>query len=193
MIALMPRNLSSASSAIKGGVFSTLAPRMASFKGEIYPLHVGDTWVEPPVGCRYQDLEAPISGPANLHCYASPSGYTPLVEALAAQTKAQTGVAVSAENVQITAGATGGLACVAGALLDPGDEVMILAPYWPLIAGITSALRGVPVGRALLRRRAGRARHLEKPPRLLPHEEDPRALCFLTQQSHRTHHSGRGA
>jgi N-succinyldiaminopimelate aminotransferase len=34
---------------------------------------------------------------------------------------------------------------VAGAILDPGDEVLILAPYWPLIAGIVRSFHAVPV------------------------------------------------
>ena len=31
-----------------------------------------------------------------------------------------------------------GLAALAGALLSPGDEMLILAPFWPLIRRITS-------------------------------------------------------
>ena len=30
-------------------------------------------------------------------------------------------------------------------MLEPGDEVLILAPHWPLIVGIVRACRGVPV------------------------------------------------
>ena len=30
---------------IGGGIFSALAHRIATYPGEVYPLHVGDTWL----------------------------------------------------------------------------------------------------------------------------------------------------
>jgi N-succinyldiaminopimelate aminotransferase len=48
-------------------------------------------------------------------------------------------------NVLVTAGATSGLSCAISALADPGEEVMVLAPFWPLIRGITRSLRAAPV------------------------------------------------
>ncbi len=116
---------------------------MAEHTGEIYPLHVGDTWLEPAKGCRMQDLE--VDRFPGLHRYAPPSGLPELVEALVAQGRDSTGLPLEPSNVQVTAGATGGLAALMGALLEPGDEVMILAPYWPLIEGIVRVARGVPV------------------------------------------------
>jgi aspartate/methionine/tyrosine aminotransferase len=40
---------------------------------------------------------------------------------------------------------SGGLGAVAGAILEPGDEVLILAPFWPLIDGIVRSFHGAPV------------------------------------------------
>jgi N-succinyldiaminopimelate aminotransferase len=34
---------------------------------------------------------------------------------------------------------------VAGAILTPGDEVLLLAPHWPLITGVLQSFHGVPV------------------------------------------------
>ena len=39
---------------------------------------------------------------------------------------------------------------VAGAILDPGDEVLLLAPYWPLIEGIVRSFHGRPVAVPML-------------------------------------------
>ena len=55
----------------------------------------------------------------------------------------------------MSCGATGGLKAVAGAQLAPGDEVLILAPYWPLIAGIVATSNGMPVEVPFLDRGAG--------------------------------------
>ena len=42
---------------IAGAVYSSLAHRLATYQGEVYPLHVGDTWMEPAEGCRMEDLK----------------------------------------------------------------------------------------------------------------------------------------
>ncbi len=135
----MPRHPAVASTvtAMRGGVFSTLAHRFASLRGEIYPFHVGDTWMEPPPGARMEDLR--VAELPGMHRYVEPHGYRPLIEAVAARR------GVSADRVLMSAGATGGLQSVVSAILEPGDEVLLLAPYWPLIRGIVQTARGVPV------------------------------------------------
>jgi len=128
---------------ISGAVYSALAHRLASFPGEVYPLHVGDTWMEPPEGCRMEDLT--VAQYPGMHRYASPQGMPALIDALVEQTRARSGVATERENILVTTGATGGLGAVAGAILTPGDEVLQLAPHWPLITGIIRSFHGVPV------------------------------------------------
>jgi aspartate/methionine/tyrosine aminotransferase len=130
-------------SGIRGSVFSALAHRLATYPGEVYPLHVGDTWMEPPEGCRMEDLH--VADHPGMHRYASPDGMPALLDALVERTRARTGVAVERDHILIAAGATGGLGAVAGAILEPGDEVLLLAPYWPLIEGIVRSFNGVPV------------------------------------------------
>jgi len=80
-----------------------------------------------------------------MHRYASVHGVPELLDAIVERERAKTGLALERENVLITAGATGGLGAVAGAILEPGDEVLILAPYWPLIEGIVRSFHGTPV------------------------------------------------
>lgn len=129
--------------AMAGSVYTALAHRLATFEGEIYPFHVGDTWMEPAVGCRMQDLT--VEDHPGMHRYAAPQGIDPLIEAIAASVEARSGATTEPDNVLIAAGATGALGAVAGAILDPGDEVLILAPYWPLIAGIVRSFHGTAV------------------------------------------------
>lgn len=141
----MPRYPDTAPSVagIRGSVFSSLAHRIADFAGETYPLHVGDTWLEPPEGCRMQDLS--VAEHPGMHRYAPPHGLPALVEALAGRLAERTGVPTGPDHVLLTTGATGALGAVAGALLSPGDEVLILAPHWPLIAGIVRSFHARPV------------------------------------------------
>jgi N-succinyldiaminopimelate aminotransferase len=128
---------------ISGAVYSALAHRLASFQGEVYPLHVGDTWMEPPEGCRMEDLT--VAQYPGMHRYAAPQGMPALLDALVERVRARSGAATERENVLVATGATGGLGAVAGAILSPGDEVLLFAPYWPLISGIVRSFHGVPV------------------------------------------------
>jgi len=128
---------------VGGAVYSALAARLARFPGETYPLHVGDTWLEPALGCRMQDLS--VEEHPGMHRYAPPRGRAVLLQALAARIEARSGVPTLPEDVLVAAGATGALGAVLGAIVEPGDDVLILAPYWPLISGIVRCFHGNPI------------------------------------------------
>ncbi|HEY0513526.1 MAG TPA: pyridoxal phosphate-dependent aminotransferase [Thermoanaerobaculia bacterium] len=128
---------------ISGAVYSALAHRLATYRGEVYPLHVGDTWMEPPEGCRMEDLR--VAEYPGMHRYAPPQGTPALLDAIVERVRARTGVPTERDNVLVATGATGALGAVAGAILSPGDEVLLLAPHWPLITGILQSFHGVPV------------------------------------------------
>jgi aspartate/methionine/tyrosine aminotransferase len=141
----MPRHprFSPAVDQIAGAVYTALAHRLAAHPGEVYPLHVGDTWMEPPEGCRMEDLK--VAEYPGLHRYAPPQGLPALLDAVVEHVRERSGVATERRNVLIATGATGALGAVAGAILAPGDEVLLLAPHWPLIDGIVRSFHGVPV------------------------------------------------
>jgi aspartate/methionine/tyrosine aminotransferase len=141
----MPRypQVSPSVASIQGSVYSALAHRLATYAGEVYPLHIGDTWMEPAVGCRMQDLT--VEDYPGMHRYSSPQGLRELLVAIAARTTVRTGLETSPESVLVAAGATGALGAAVGAIVEPGAEVLILAPYWPLISGIVRSFHGTPV------------------------------------------------
>jgi N-succinyldiaminopimelate aminotransferase len=112
--------------AMAGSVYTDLAHRLATFEGEIYPFHVGDTWMEPAVGCRMQDLT--VEEYPGMHRYAAPQGMDALIDGIAERIEARLGVPTSRDNVLVAAGATGALGAVAGAILDPGDEMPAISP-----------------------------------------------------------------
>lgn len=133
---------------LSGSVFSALAHRLSTHEGEVYPLHVGDTWLTPAVGCRMEDLDS-ASFPW-LHRYAMPQGMPELIDAIVERTVERTNVATEHDDVLVAAGATGALGAVVGATIAPGDEVLIAAPHWPLISGIVRSFHGVPIAVPLL-------------------------------------------
>jgi aspartate/methionine/tyrosine aminotransferase len=128
-----------AAAALPGAVYTPFD--LAAHPGPLFPLHVGDTWLEPAPGARTEDLrEADFPG---LHRYGPTAGMPRLVEALAARLRERSGLAPERGQVLVTAGATSGLACAVAALCDPGEEVLICAPFWPLIRGIVRAAGAV--------------------------------------------------
>ncbi|HEV7667465.1 MAG TPA: pyridoxal phosphate-dependent aminotransferase [Thermoanaerobaculia bacterium] len=129
--------------AIPGSVYSLLAHRLEGYKGEIYPLSVGDTWMEPPAGCRMEDFR--VADHPGMHRYAPVQGLPELVARLVERVRTRSDAPTGPENILMTTGATGGLSTVAGAIVAPGDEVLILAPYWPLISGTVRSFHGTPV------------------------------------------------
>jgi aspartate/methionine/tyrosine aminotransferase len=129
--------------AMPGAVFSRLAHKIAAIEGEVFPLHVGDTWMDPFEGGRMQDLR--VEDHKGLHCYSSPQGIPELIDAVVHKVRSQNQLPAERGSVLVGAGATGGLGAAIGSFASPGDEVLILAPFWPLIRGIVSVFRASPV------------------------------------------------
>lgn len=65
-----------------------------------------------------------------MHGYMANSGYPFVREAVAKQLSLEQGLAVSQDEILMTVGAAGAINVAMKALLDPGDEVIILAPFF---------------------------------------------------------------
>lgn len=140
----MPRfpNIATSAEALRGSVYSGLKKQPVSGRPPV-PLHVGDTWMEPAQGCRMQDIR--VEDHPGMHRYSPVTGYPHLRERIAEVHGGRTGVATERGQVVVTGGATPGLAAAVAALVSPGEEVLLAAPYWPLIAGSVRALHAKPV------------------------------------------------
>lgn len=143
----MPRfpHVSAPAAAIPASIFSRLVERLAQYQGEIYPFHLGDTYLPPPEEARLETLRWEEPNGAWLYRYSAPAGEPELLAAVVDKLRRKNGLEVGPANVQITAGATHAFACAARALLDQGDEVLLLAPFWPLIRGHVLSVGARPV------------------------------------------------
>ena len=128
---------------IPGAVYSPFAGRVPASGSLPVPLHVGDTWLPPCPGTRMQDLLA--AEYPDMHRYGPTAGIPALSDALVEKLRARNGLACERDGVLVAAGATSALANAVGALAAPGEEVLILAPFWPLIRGIVQSFRATPV------------------------------------------------
>jgi N-succinyldiaminopimelate aminotransferase len=138
-----PPQLSAVVATMPGAVYSPLGDRIAQRAGPVYPLHVGDTWRDPFAGGRMQDLLQAVH--PGINRYTATQGIPPLVDAIVEKLRARNGIACERDQVLVTGGATAGLANAVGALVEAGDEVLILAPFWPLIRGIVQGVGATPV------------------------------------------------
>ncbi|HEX2903755.1 MAG TPA: pyridoxal phosphate-dependent aminotransferase [Jatrophihabitans sp.] len=79
------------------------------------------------------------------HRYTPVGGLPELKEAVAAKTLRDTGYQVSAGQVLITNGGKQAVYNTFATLLDPGDEVLLVAPYWTTYPEAIALAGGVPV------------------------------------------------
>ncbi|ASJ16892.1 alanine aminotransferase [Thermococcus chitonophagus] len=77
--------------------------------------------------------------------YGDSEGLLELREAIVEREKKKNGVDITPEDVRVTAAVTEALQLLFGALLDPGDEVLIPGPSYPPYTGLVKFLGGVPV------------------------------------------------
>ncbi|MEM1081228.1 MAG: pyridoxal phosphate-dependent aminotransferase [Pseudomonadota bacterium] len=141
-----PPSFTPAAASVSAAVYAK--PSASSRRRSVIPLHVGDTWMEPAVGCRMQDFT--VAEHPGMHRYSPVSGLPALREAIAEHHQQLSGVPTRAANVIVTPGASAGLATVIGTLVAPGESVLLAAPYWPLIAGSIRAFSAAPIAVPLM-------------------------------------------
>jgi N-succinyldiaminopimelate aminotransferase len=138
----MPRypRFSQVADGLSSQVYTSLLGLARASGREVIPLNVGDTHLEPAACASVSALaEARFDG---MHRYAEVRGEPPLLDAIA-HDLARRGRAVDRARIQVTPGGTCGLDLACRTVIKPGDEVILLAPYWPLIRGILSACGAV--------------------------------------------------
>jgi aspartate/methionine/tyrosine aminotransferase len=98
----------------------------------------------PTPGYVVEAAVAACADPAN-HRYTPAAGLPDLRSAVAAKTERDTGLSVSPDQVLITNGGKQAVFQAFAALLDPGDEVLLPAPYWTTYPEAIRLAGGVPV------------------------------------------------
>lgn len=77
--------------------------------------------------------------------YPPVAGYPDLREALANKYRTENNVPYKAENIVVSNGAKHSIANTMLALLNPGDEVIVFAPYWVSYEALVKLVEAVPV------------------------------------------------
>jgi aspartate aminotransferase len=96
----------------------------------VFDLSLGNPVVEPPAAVHRELIRLLETAPAGMHRYMPNAGYPETREAVAKGLAAETSLPFSGQDLVMTCGAGGALNVTLKALLDPGDEVLLLAPYF---------------------------------------------------------------
>ena len=105
--------------------------RPAWGRTEVCDFTLGNPDLEPPPRFQAELVKAAGDLSPGLHTYMPNAGLLQTRHALAGMLSRLHGLEFKAHDVVLTCGASGGLNVILKALLDPGDEVVILAPYFP--------------------------------------------------------------
>lgn len=97
---------------------------------KVYDFTLGNPDTEPPDSVKEAFRKLTGDTTPGIHRYMNNAGFLDVREAVAGQLRRESGVNIAAGQIIMTCGAAGGLNVVLKALLNPGDEVIVLAPFF---------------------------------------------------------------
>ena len=98
---------------------------------KVFDFSIGNPSVPAPKEVKDTIINLLETDPVVLHTYSPASGFPTTKEAIAQSIRDNYDFPATADQVYMTAGAAGGLAISIGAITNPGDEVIVISPYFP--------------------------------------------------------------
>ncbi len=98
--------------------------------GNVFDFSLGNPNVEPPVAVKKALLEVASDERPGVHGYMPNAGFLETRAAVADFLGREHGVPLAADHVIMTCGAAGALNVILKTILDPGDEVLIMVPFF---------------------------------------------------------------
>jgi len=96
----------------------------------VFDLSIGNPVMEPPAEFHRELAKITEQLQPGIHRYMSNAGYEETRVAVAAQMKQETGLEFTAGDIIMACGAAGGLNIALKTILNPGEEVIVLAPHF---------------------------------------------------------------
>jgi aspartate aminotransferase len=111
----------------------------------VFDFTLGNPYGEPPALLAAELARLAAAPPPGLHRYMPNAGFPEVRRAVARALGRDTGIPFTEELVLMTVGAAGALTVALRALLSPGDEVVVLAPYFVEYLFYVRNAGGIPV------------------------------------------------
>jgi aspartate aminotransferase len=99
-------------------------------EGNVFDFTLGNPFVEPPPEFLAALRAVVDEEPGGIHRYMPNSGFPAARRRVAADLAAETGLPFTENHVVMTVGAAGALNVFLKSVLEPGDEVVVIAPYF---------------------------------------------------------------
>ncbi|WP_347273933.1 pyridoxal phosphate-dependent aminotransferase [Candidatus Kuenenia sp.] len=104
--------------------------QVVSKEKEVYDFRLGNPKIEPPLEF-VEELKRAANNPfPEMHGYSALAGHVHAREAIAKTLSKERGLPFTAQHVIMTAGGAGALNIILKAILNPGDEVIVLSPLY---------------------------------------------------------------
>ncbi len=97
---------------------------------KVYDFSLGNPDYEPPAEVQTALRKYANGDEPGKHRYMSNAGYPDVREKIAQQISAESGLELNQNHIIMASGAAGGLNVVLKSILNPGDEVIVLAPFF---------------------------------------------------------------
>jgi N-succinyldiaminopimelate aminotransferase len=138
----MPRfpHFADRSARITSSVYEKYKPRAAAQGKNLVALHIGDSYALPPYPLPIDASFFTAHPGVNRYC--DTFGLASLRDTLAEKLREDNRIDVQRDNILVTCGATNALSATIQTLINPGEDVMILAPHWPFFRGMVRAAGG---------------------------------------------------
>jgi aspartate/methionine/tyrosine aminotransferase len=108
----------------------------------VHAFHGGEPFFETPETIKYAGLKALAE---NKTRYAPSSGIDPLRAAIAKKLHAKNHIDATVDDIIVTVGGAHALYVAFQAVLDPGDDLLLFAPYWTPIRDMVTLAQARPV------------------------------------------------
>jgi len=109
---------------------------------QVHAFHGGEPFFETPDCIKYANLRALVD---NKTRYAPSSGIEPLRAAIAKKLETKNHIEAGVDDVIVTSGGAHALHVAFEAVLDPGDDVLVFAPFWTPIKDMVTLAQARPV------------------------------------------------
>jgi aspartate aminotransferase len=109
---------------------------------QVHPMHMGEPYFETPQAIKYAAIQALVENQTH---YPPSSGLLPLREALVQKLAIKNRIHVTADEVIATMGGMQGLYAAFQSVLDPGDDMLVFAPFWTPISDLVTGAQARPL------------------------------------------------
>ena len=107
---------------------------MIDFGADMVRLHIGDSYLQPVYPLP---IEPGFIGKySSFHRYCDTFGVEELKEVLVEKVINDNCLEINTSSILVTAGATNALSAAVNVLLNPGEDILMLTPCWPIFPGI---------------------------------------------------------